>query len=140
MRNSNAMRYNYIDEGNHLRAHFNSPLAFTLGHEVRKAAYTLSNLLPENEVRAVKSSGFISINTDSEYSSYPPVEADPCHIPSGASCKTIDPTLRKLDGMRIPANVLQRAKGVAVVTSAKAGIGFAGFEFGTGCLDGTLCD
>jgi len=137
LRNSNAMRYNYIDEGNHFRAHCNSPVAFTLGHEVRKAAYTLSNLLPGNEVKSTtrRSSGFISMNnTENEYSSYPPADSDPCHIPSGASCKTIDPTLRKLDGLRIPAKVLQRAKGVAVVTSAKAGIGFAGFEFGTGLV------
>lgn len=136
LRNSNAMRYNYIDEGNHLRAHCNSPVAFTLGHEVRKAAYTLSNLLPGNKATSTRSSGFIptSSSTDNEYRSYPPADADPCHIPSGASCKTIDPTLRGLDGLRIPANILQRAKGVAVVTSAKAGIGFAGFEFGTGLV------
>uniref|UniRef100_A0A7S2KNH9 FYVE-type domain-containing protein n=1 Tax=Skeletonema marinoi TaxID=267567 RepID=A0A7S2KNH9_9STRA len=135
LRNSNAMRYNYIDEGNHLRAHCNSPLAFTLGHEVRKAAYTLSNLLPGNEVRSTRNTVFMpTTNTDNEYSSYPPVDSDPCHVPSGASCKSIDPTLRKLDGLRIPAKVLQNARGVAVVTSAKAGIGFAGFEFGTGLV------
>lgn len=135
LRNSNAMRYNYIDEGNHLRAHCNSPLAFTLGHEVRKAAYTLSNLLPGNNIaRSTRSSGFIPTNTDNEYTSYPPADSDPCHVPSGASCKSIDPTLRKVDGLRIPAKVLERAKGVAVVTSAKAGIGFAGFEFGTGLV------
>eukprot|EP00986_Skeletonema_menzelii_P011178 scaffold5677_cov153-Skeletonema_menzelii.AAC.6 len=135
LRNSNAMRYNYIDEGNHLRAHCNSPLAFTLGHEVRKAAYTLSNLLPGNGGRSsTRNTGFIPTNTDNEYSSYPPADSDPCHIPNGASCKTIDPTLRKLDGLRIPSKVLERAKGVAVVTSAKAGIGFAGFEFGTGLV------
>ena len=136
LRNSNAMRYNYIDEGNHLRAHCNSPLAFTLGHEVRKAAYTLSNLLPGNSGgrSSTRSTGFIPTNTENEYRSYPPAEADPCHIPSGASCKTIDPTLRKLDGLRIPSKVLERCKGVAVVTSAKAGIGFAGFEFGTGLV------
>ena len=123
LRNSNAMRYNYIDEGNHLRAHCNSPLAFTLGHEVRKAAYTLSNLLPGNNIaRSTRSSGFILTNTDNEYTSYPPADSDPCHVHSGASCKSIDPTLRKVDGLRIPAKVLERAKGVAVVTSAKAGI------------------
>lgn len=134
LRNSNAMRYNYIDEGNHLRAHCNSPLAFTLGHEVRKAAYTLSNLLPGNQTRMTRGSGFIPTNTDYEYRSYPPADADPCHIPSGASCKNIDPTLRALDGLRIPVKLLRRAKGIAVVTSAKAGVGFAGFEFGTGLV------
>jgi len=43
--NSNAMRYNAIDPTDPRRL-FNSPLAFTLGHEIRKAAYTLNNLLP----------------------------------------------------------------------------------------------
>ncbi|GAX17288.1 early endosome antigen 1 [Fistulifera solaris] len=43
--NSNAMRFNYIDPTDPRRL-LNSPLAFTLGHEIRKAAYTLNNLLP----------------------------------------------------------------------------------------------
>ena len=36
--------------------------------------------------------------------------------------------------MVIPVKLLRRAKGIAVVTSAKAGVGFAGFEFGTGLV------
>ncbi|KAL7528271.1 hypothetical protein ACHAXR_002357, partial [Thalassiosira sp. AJA248-18] len=139
LRNSNAMRYNYIDEGDAVRRLCNSPLAFTLGHEVRKAAYALGNLLPGNRG---KRAGFMP-TTNSIYGggssasleySYPPPEADPCHVPNGASCKTIDPTLRSLDGMHIPAKLLQRARGVAIVTSAKGGLGFAGFEFGTGLV------
>ncbi|EED93644.1 hypothetical protein THAPSDRAFT_261692, partial [Thalassiosira pseudonana CCMP1335] len=95
LRNSNAMRYNYIDEGDAVKRLCNSPLAFTLGHEVRKAAYTLSNLLPAGRG---------------------------------------DPTLRNLDGMSIPANLLQNAKGIAIVTACKGGLGFAGFEIGTGLV------
>jgi len=134
LRNSNAMRYNYIDEGDAMRRLCNSPLAFTLGHEVRKAAYALGNLLPGS--KGSKRAGFMpsSMNDGSLQYSYPPSEADPCHIPNGGSCKTIDPTLRNVDGMHIPANLLQRARGVAIVTSAKGGLGFAGFEFGTGLV------
>eukprot|EP01082_Thalassiosira_pseudonana_P002928 g3518.t1 g3518 contig12:2233972-2235690(-) len=133
LRNSNAMRYNYIDEGDAVKRLCNSPLAFTLGHEVRKAAYTLSNLLPAGRGGSGKRGGFISTNTDNEYSSYPPREADPCHVPNGApGC--IDPTLRNLDGMSIPANLLQNAKGIAIVTACKGGLGFAGFEIGTGLV------
>ncbi|KAL9187767.1 hypothetical protein ACHAXT_006145 [Thalassiosira profunda] len=131
LRNSNAMRYNYIDEGDDVRRLCNSPLAFTLGHEVRKAAYALGNLLPGNKA---KRGGFVATSADRLQYSYPPPEADPCHIPSGAACKTIDPTLKNLDKMQIPAKLLQRARGVAIVTAAKGGLGFAGFEFGTGLV------
>lgn len=135
-RNSNAMRYNYIDEGDALRRLCNSPLAFTLGHEVRKAAYTLGNLLPGNKG---KRGGFMPTTTTSSTStslqySYPPPESDPCHIPAGGGCKSIDPTLRNVDGLHIPAKLLQRAYGMAIITSAKGGLGFAGFEFGTGLV------
>jgi len=43
--NSNCMRFNHIDATDP-RRFLNSPLAFTLGHEIRKAAYALNNLLP----------------------------------------------------------------------------------------------
>mmetsp|Transcript_45053 Transcript_45053/g.94470 ORF Transcript_45053/g.94470 Transcript_45053/m.94470 type:complete len:618 (-) Transcript_45053:227-2080(-) len=135
MRNSNAMRYNYIDEGDAMRRLCNSPLAFTLGHEVRKAAYALGNLLPGYKGR--RGGGFVpaSNSNNSLMYSYPPPEADPCFIPQGTSgCKTVDPTLRNLDGMHIPAKLLRRARGVAIVTSAKGGLGFAGFEIGTGLV------
>lgn len=42
--NTNALRTNEIDEGSFMR-YFNSPTRFTLGGEVRKAAYTMHNLL-----------------------------------------------------------------------------------------------
>lgn len=156
LRNSNAMRYNYIDEGDAVRRLCNSPLAFTLGHEVRKAAYALGNLLPGKPpggggvggggTGSGRLGAFLSarahnsnINDDDDddeyaYHSYPPPQADPCYAPHGASCKTLDPTLRDLDGAHIPARLLRRAKGVAIVTSAKGGLGFAGFEFGTGLV------
>mmetsp|Transcript_18871 Transcript_18871/g.27993 ORF Transcript_18871/g.27993 Transcript_18871/m.27993 type:complete len:86 (-) Transcript_18871:1195-1452(-) len=43
--NANCVRFNTIDPSD-VRRLFNSPLAFTLGHEIRKAAYTLNNILP----------------------------------------------------------------------------------------------
>lgn len=173
LRNSNAMRYNYIDEGDAIRRICNSPLAFTLGHEVRKAAYALGNLLPGSRGSGGgngRSGGFVptssSINHDGNfrYSSYPNTAAtttsastwegdyygnnnnnnngedneDKCHIPSSvaASCKTFDPTFRNIDGgmLHIPSKLLNRAKGVAIVTCCKGGLGFAGFEFGTGLV------
>eukprot|EP00569_Conticribra_weissflogii_P012653 CAMPEP_0171377778 /NCGR_PEP_ID=MMETSP0879-20121228/22101_1 /TAXON_ID=67004 /ORGANISM="Thalassiosira weissflogii, Strain CCMP1336" /LENGTH=568 /DNA_ID=CAMNT_0011888003 /DNA_START=122 /DNA_END=1824 /DNA_ORIENTATION=+ len=155
LRNSNAMRYNYIDEGDAVRRLCNSPLAFTLGHEVRKAAYALGNLLPgrtagggadgrlggggSGRLGAFLSTGGGGSNSNNDrdddgYDSYPPPQADPCYAPRGASCKTLDPTLRHLDGVHIPARLLRRARGVAIVTAAKGGLGFAGFEFGTGLV------
>lgn len=139
LRNSNSMRYNYIDEGDAIRRLCNSPLAFTLGHEVRKAAYALGNLLPGNKSYTgsggiIRSGGFVpTVNESDLQYSYPPPEADPCHVPNGG-CKTIDPTLRNVDKLHIPARLLQRARGVAIVTSCKGGLGFAGFEFGTGLV------
>ena len=133
LRNSNAMRYNYIDEGDALRRLCNSPLAFTLGHELRKAAYTLGNLLPGKKVGRSGAFAPTSSSTNNAYTSYPPPEADPCHIPNGGGCK-IDPTLRNIDKLHIPAKLLQQAKGVAIITSCKGGLGFAGFEFGTGLV------
>ena len=108
----------------------NSPLAFTLGHEVRKAAYALTNLLPGSKN---KRGGFVPTSDRLQYS-YPPPESDPCYIPNGGGCKSIDPTLSNVDKLHIPAKLLQQAKGIAIVTSAKGGLGFAGFEFGTGLV------
>ena len=48
--NSHAMRFNHIDPTDPRRL-FNSPVAHTLGHEIRKAAYTLNNLLPQPKRR-----------------------------------------------------------------------------------------
>ncbi len=133
-RNSNAVRYNYVDEGDAIRRHSNSPLAFTLGHEVRKASYALGNLLPGNgsgRGRAL----YVPIdrNEDVIYSYHPPPPEDGCHVPNllsssgppgsvgGGGCRAIDPTLRGMDGMRIPPRLLSRARGIAIVTCCKGG-------------------
>jgi lipid-binding SYLF domain-containing protein len=42
--------------------------------------------------------------------------------------------LRDVDGVHIPSRLLRRAKGIAIITCAKGGLGFAGFEFGTGLV------
>eukprot|EP00980_Cylindrotheca_fusiformis_P005209 scaffold1118_cov135-Cylindrotheca_fusiformis.AAC.7 len=118
--NSNAMRFNHIDPTDP-RRFLNSPLAFTLGHEVRKAAYTLNNLLP-----MPKKFGSV-IDTDS-FLSGEARELQQCKD----ECATIGPNLASLDGVQIPARLLEQAKGIAVVTVVKGGFGLGGVEFGTG--------
>lgn len=117
------MRYNYIDEGHAARRLCNSPLVFTLGHEVRKVAYALGNLLP-GRGGGGRRGPFVSRDA------YPLPEADPCFVPRAA----LDPTLRDVDGIHIPAPLLRRAWGLAIGTAAKGGLGFAGFEFATGLV------
>jgi len=119
--NSNAMRFNHIDP-NDPRRLFNSPLAFTLGHEVRKAAYTLNNLLP-----LPKRMGAI-VSSQEELSF--PGSNEKCKD----TCAGVSPSLGDLDGVRIPARLLEQAKGVAVLTVVKGGFGLAGAEFGTGLV------
>jgi lipid-binding SYLF domain-containing protein len=118
--NSNAMRFNHIDPTDH-RRFFNSPLAFTLGHEVRKAAYTLNNLLP-----MPKKFGSV-IDTDN-FLSGEARELQQCRD----ECATVGPNLSSLDGVKIPGRLLEQAKGIAVMTVVKGGFGLAGVEFGTG--------
>lgn len=118
--NSNAMRFNHIDPTDP-RRFLNSPLAFTLGHEVRKAAYTLNNLLP-----MPKKFGSV-IDTDS-FLSGEARELQQCKD----ECATVGPNLSSLDGVQIPARLLEQAKGIAVMTVVKGGFGLAGVEFGTG--------
>lgn len=121
--NSNAMRYNSIDPTDPRRL-FNSPLAFTLGHEVRKAAYTLNNLLPlPKRMGAVVSA-----------SSTEPAFSGPNENQCKDTCAGVSPSLADLDGIRIPARLLEEAKGVAVLTVIKGGFGLAGAEFGTGLV------
>ena len=113
--NSNAVRFNSIDP-THIRRLLNSPVAFTLGHEIRKAAYTLNNLLPLPK----RMGSFVSVNEDHFM-----FEGDRCSDICGRGSS---------DGVRIPVKLLEMAKGVAVMTVIKAGIGLAGFEFGTGLV------
>jgi lipid-binding SYLF domain-containing protein len=121
-KNSNAVRYNFVNAAG-VRSLCNSPLAFTLGHEVRKAAYALGNLLPNGR----RMGSFVS--NDDDFSLYPPREADPCQ-----NNFKVDMTLRNLDGVHIPSRLLRKAKGIAILTCAKGGLGFAGIEFGTGLV------
>jgi len=46
----------------------------------------------------------------------------------------MSPTMSQLDGLRIPARLLEQAKGIAVLTAVKGGFGLAGFEVGTGLV------
>ena len=122
--NSNAMRFNHIDPTDARRL-FNSPLAHTLGHEIRKAAYALNNLLPQpRRMGALVASTPISTMTGDLS------ELAECK----ESCSAISPNLGDLDGLRIPARLLEKAKGIAVLTVVKGGLGLAGFEFGTGLV------
>ena len=123
--NSHAMRFNHIDPTN-IKRLFNSPLAFTLGHEVRKAAYTLSNLLPQPKRRL---GAMMSTNDNFNYSGTPGI-----HQQCQQECASFSPQMSQLDGMRIPAKLLERAKGIAVLTVCKGGFGLAGMEFGTGLV------
>lgn len=125
-KNSNASRYNFVHASAGLRSLCNSPLAFTLGHEVRKAAYALANLLPREKRRG---GPIFHMGTDDVDFSYPPRNADPCH-----DNFNLDFTLRNVDGVHIPSRLLRKAKGIAIITCAKGGLGFAGFEFGTGLV------
>jgi lipid-binding SYLF domain-containing protein len=123
--NSNAMRFNHIDPTDPKRF-LNSPLAFTLGHEVRKAAYALNNMLPLP--KRMGTSHFTD-NPDS-FLSGDDLDIQQCKD----ECASITPNFSNLDGVKIPARLLEEAKGVAVLTVAKGGFGVAGIEFGTGLV------
>lgn len=120
--NSNAMRFNHIDPNDPKRL-LNSPLAFTLGHEVRKAAYTLNNLLPlpKRMGSVIDADNFLTGDA---------LEFQQCKD----DCGTVSPNLGSLDGVRIPARLLEQAKGIATLTVFKGGFGLAGVEFGTGLV------
>mmetsp|Transcript_3978 Transcript_3978/g.10103 ORF Transcript_3978/g.10103 Transcript_3978/m.10103 type:complete len:566 (-) Transcript_3978:1011-2708(-) len=118
--NSNAMRFNHIDPTDPRRL-FNSPIAHTLGHEIRKAAYTLNNLLPQPRRMGALVSAPYSGNLS---------ELQQCK----ENCTGVSPNLGDLDGVQIPARLLEMAKGIAVMTVMKGGLGLAGFEFGTGLV------
>eukprot|EP00536_Pseudo-nitzschia_multiseries_P007121 jgi/Psemu1/255964/estExt_Genewise1Plus.C_1630015 len=146
--NSNAMRFNHIDPTDPKRF-LNSPLAFTLGHEVRKAAYTLNNMLPMPK----RMGSFVDNAPPARYSNYSnnsnsqsqpfddfltgeDLDIQQCKD----ECATITPNFSNFDGVRIPARLLEEAKGVAVMTVAKGGFGLAGVEFGTGLVVARLGD
>jgi len=117
MTNSNAVRFNTVDPAG-LKRLFNSPLAFTLGHEVRKAAYTLNNLLP-----LPRRIGMMDDTPDI----MKPVQD------LKDTCSAFSPNLSDLDGVRIPGRLIEQARGIAVMTVVKGGFGIAA-EFGTGLV------
>lgn len=133
--NSNCMRFNHIDATDPMKRFLNSPLAFTLGHEVRKAAYTLNNLLP-----LPKRMGTVvdmpSSNNPSTFLTGDDRDIQQCKD----ECSSLSPSLSNLDGVSIPAKLLEDAKGVAIMTIAKGGFGVAGVEFGTGLVVARLGD
>jgi lipid-binding SYLF domain-containing protein len=146
MHNSNAMKYNSIDPTN-IRRLLNSPLAFTLGHEIRKAAYTLNNLLPMPKrmgafTQYAIGGGFSAGAGGAGFGSFanPGHGGDEMGCDTKDTCKNIVGNFGNVDGVRIPAKLLEMAKGVAVLTSIKTGVGIAGVEFGTGLVVTRLSD
>jgi len=141
------MRFNHIDPTDPKRF-LNSPLAFTLGHEVRKAAYTLNNMLPMPKRMGTFVDSASSYRRQSSYGnnsqSQPfddfltgeDLDIQQCKD----ECASITPNFSNFDGVRIPARLLEEAKGVAVMTVAKGGFGLAGVEFGTGLVVARLGD
>lgn len=135
--NSNAVRSNTIDP-TALRRWCNSPVAFTLGHEIRKAAYTLNNLLPQPKRRM---GAFVPVYTNNYDPATSMMMMEHTMLPTDTCANMVEdqcggarltPNLNELDGVRIPATLMERAMGIAVVTSIKAGVGVAGAELGTG--------
>jgi hypothetical protein len=140
--NSNSMRFNHVDPTSPARL-WNSPVAFTLGHEVRKASYTLHNLLPlpkrrMGSVISQPPQPLIHNNNynPNEFGGGPTDDLQHCK----EECSSLSPQLANLDGVRIPAKLLTEAKGVAVLTVVKGGFGLAGVEFGTGLVVARLGD
>lgn len=138
--NSNAMRFNHVDPTSPARL-WNSPVAFTLGHEVRKAAYTLNNLLPlpkrrMGSVIAQQTPPLMDNNNSPNEFGGPTDDLQHCK----EECSMLSPQLANVDGVVIPAKLLTEAKGVAVLTVVKGGFGLAGVEFGTGLVVARLGD
>ena len=154
---SNAMRFNSIEgsssgggtdsgsSGGPWWTRFvNSPLAFTLGHEVRKAAITLENLLPlPKSTPSRRPSGTRSLygaaDDDDEGEGNWSLNRLGVPSPSSVGCSPRSANLRELDGVRIPARLLSQARGLAVLTIVRAGL-WVGGEFGTGLVVARLPD
>jgi len=129
--NSNAVRFNTIDPTSARRL-FNSPVAFTLGHEIRKAAYTLNNLLPMPRRIGYYEESTIFRNFEGN--------GDACQtVTEACAGGQLSPNLANLDGVRIPARLISMARGIAIMTVIKCGLGL-GIEFGTGLVVARLKD
>ena len=143
LRFSNSMRFNSVDSQSNwfIRTFGNSPLAFTLGHEVRKAAVTLSNLLPlpKRTPRGGASVPVPDLIADQEDGPFMDLPSPPASGLAGAAqiikggCINGSSNLREIDGVRIPGRLLEKAKGIAIITVAKGGVWFGG-EFGSGLV------
>lgn len=127
------MRFNHIDPTDP-RRFLNSPVAFTLGHEVRKAAYALNNMLPLP--KRMGSTMHFADNNPDKFLTGDDLDIQQCKD----ECASITPNFSNLDGVKIPARLLEEAKGVAVLTVVKGGFGMAGVEFGTGLVVARLGD
>ena len=134
---SNSTKFNIIDPSTP-RRFFNSPVAFTLGHEIRKAGYTLNNFLPRTgRLGNIDTSYATANNYDlhrngwggSSSSSFAGGVFQDCKD----SCQSGNVNLADFDGVRIPAKLLEQAKGIAVMTVARAGC-WVGGEVGTGLV------
>ncbi|GMH65486.1 hypothetical protein TrRE_jg3514 [Triparma retinervis] len=147
---ANAMKHNSIDANSNWwnRTFGNSPLAFTLGHEVRKAAITLSNLLPSPKKiptslhqRASAALDPYDDDDDAWATSYgsSSTSVDRALKAARDTCSGTSANLREVDGVKIPARLLAKAKGIAVITVAKAGLWLGG-EVGTGLVVARLGD
>ena len=143
---ANAMKFNSIDANSTWfnRTFGNSPIAFTLGHEVRKAAITLSNILPAPR----KMGGNKRYNDDDDDDGIDEWDLNYGGRGGGFdeavrnlrdTCNSTSSNFREIDGVKIPARLLAKAKGIAVVTVAKAGLWFGG-EMGTGLVVARLPD
>ncbi|GMH84558.1 hypothetical protein TL16_g09960 [Triparma laevis f. inornata] len=136
---SNSQRFNSVTANQNWwnRTFGNSPIAFTLGHEIRKASQTLSNLLPlpKRSPSTILDSDFGS----EEFGSQPFTQTPDLRKIMKESCNGASSNLRELDGVRIPARLLEKAKGIAVVTVARGGF-WVGGEFGSGLVIARLAD
>ena len=92
-----------------------------------QAAYTLNNLLP-----LPKRSNLLYAPMKETYTLYNAGQPSPITNCKN-TCKTVSPNLGDLDGVRIPARLLEQAKGIAVLTVFKGGF-VVGGEFGSGLV------
>ncbi|GMH93592.1 hypothetical protein TrVE_jg6870 [Triparma verrucosa] len=137
---SNSQRFNSVTANQNWwnRTFGNSPVAFTLGHEVRKASQTLSNLLPLPK----RSTSIYRDEDDSlndSFTSQPFTQTPDLQKMLAESCANTSTNLRELDGVRIPARLLQKARGLAIITVGRLGFWLGG-EFGSGLVISRLPD
>ena len=118
-----------------IKIHLNAPNLAPSSLRSAQASYTLNNFLPSTRRLSA---------IDNSYNSNNSYNTDPSNQMSSTnakmlndcitdSCASGNVTLSDIDGVRIPAALLTKAKGIAVMTVAKAGC-WVGGEFGTGLV------